>query len=318
MYDVNVLKRYGINVNKCIEIFGNIEMYNETLKDFLDTVDNKIKKLDGYLQAGTLNSYAIDIHALKSDGKYLGFEELAKISSDLELACARKDLEYVKKHHEELLNEIKHSVSIAKLYFGQTTSQEVDSSVITAAASSAVNRAGSAMGSVVSAVPQASESGPVSVVPKQDLNDTIKINLSGIGGIRPIIKPKLMKDKILIVDDSSLIVKFVVRFLSDDYEVLSASDGSEAIKLLDDPNFRSDIKLCLLDLNMPNVDGYQVLEHCKVNDYYKDLPIAVESGVEDTSSLDRVNSYPIVGILLKPFKESDLRRVVEKSYATYF
>ena len=48
------------------------------------------------------------------------------------------------------------------------------------------------------------------------------------------------------------------------------------------------------------------------------LPIAVESGVEDTNSLDKVNSYPIVGILIKPFKESDLRRIVEKSYATYF
>ena len=65
-------------------------------------------------------------------------------------------------------------------------------------------------------------------------------------------------------------------------------------------------------------DGYQVLERCKEHEYYEELPIVVESGVEDTASLDKVNSYPIVGILLKPFKESDLRRVVEKSYATYF
>lgn len=316
MYDVNVLTKYGINVNKCLEIFGNIEMYNETLNDFLNSVDSKIEKMSSYVQNNDLNMYAIDVHALKSDAKYLGFNDLAKISSELERACSKNDVQFVNTNHQQLINQVKTSVNIAKYYFGKATPQDVENAMAVAGGGQDSQMP---ISSVQSSTPTPSVSSvttPSSVMPQQTADEpTVKINLSGI---RPIIKPKLMKDKILIVDDSNLIVKFVIRFLSDDYEVLSASDGAEAIKLLDDPNFRSDLKLCLLDLNMPNVNGYQVLEHCKQHDYYKDLPIAVESGVEDTSSLDKVNSYPIVGILLKPFKESDLKRVVEKSYATYF
>ena len=309
MYDVQVLKKNGIDVNKCIEIFGNIEMYNESLKDFLNSIDDKVLKMTEYLNTNNMELYFVDVHALKSDARYLGFYDLSKIALELDSACEKKDYGFVKANHNQLEEQAKLSANIAKLYFGIAKPQEVDSSL---------------------AVTQVSSETPTDTLQENstktnELNNivsqepgTIKINLSNGAGIRPIIRPKLMKDKILIVDDSMLIIKFVKRFLNDDYEVLSANDGAEAIKLLDDTEFRTDLKLCLLDLNMPNVDGYQVLEHCKQKGYYEDLPIVVESGVEDTASLDKVNSYPIVGILLKPFKESDLRRVVEKSYATYF
>ena len=48
------------------------------------------------------------------------------------------------------------------------------------------------------------------------------------------------------------------------------------------------------------------------------MPVAVESGVEDMASLDRVNAYPIVDVLSKPFNERDVQRVIEKCLATYF
>ncbi len=313
MYDIEVLKRNKIDVNKCIEIFGNIEMYNESLKDFLNGIDAKIAKMTEFINSNRMDLYFIDVHALKSDARYLGFYDLSKIAFDLESACEKNNFEFVKANHSALIDQARLSVNIAKLYFGIAKPQEVDPSLAVASAPTAKLFDSSTVAKEFTT--NVNEQKQIQVVP-QTASTTIKINVSN--GIRPIIKPKLMKDKILIVDDSALIIKFVNRFLQEDYEVLSASDGEQAIKLLDDPEFRSDIKLCLLDLNMPNVDGYQVLQYCKEHDYYKDLPIVVESGVEDTASLDKVNSYPIVGILLKPFKESDLRRVVEKSYATYF
>ena len=310
MYDINVLKNNGIDMTKCLEFFGNIEMYDETLKDFLGAIAAKVTTMGSNLAAGKLNEYLIDLHSLKSDARYLGFDGLSKVVTDIEAACIKNDINYVKANHTNMLLELKKAVNIAKLYFRVASPKDVESGIATAEKSSGngVDITGSQEVKVTSVVPTEQTS----------TDTTIKINLGGGEGIRPIIRPKLMKDKIMIVDDSSLIVKFVIRFLSDDYEIISASDGGEAIAKLDDENFRNDIKLVLLDLNMPKVDGYQVLEHCLKNDYYKDVPIAVESGIEDAASLDKVNSYPIVGILLKPFKESDLRRVVEKSLATYF
>ena len=312
MYDVNVLKNNGINVTKCLEFFGNMEMYDETLKDFLGAVAPKVTAMGSNLAAGKLNDYLIDLHSLKSDARYLGFDGLSKVVTEIEAACMKNDVAYVKTNHANMLVELKKAVNIAKLYFRVASPQDVESSLTVA------SKDGNKAGTVD--VTGTQEVKVTSVAPTEQTatDTTVKINLGGGEGIRPIIRPKLMKDKIMIVDDSSLIVKFVIRFLSEDYEIISASDGGEAIEKLDDENFRNDIKLVLLDLNMPKVDGYQVLEHCLKNDYYKDVPIAVESGIEDAASLDRVNSYPIVGILLKPFKESDLRRVVEKSLATYF
>ena len=123
---------------------------------------------------------------------------------------------------------------------------------------------------------------------------------------------------ILVVDDSNLVANFVKKIFDTRYDVVIASDGAKAIELCQDADFRAKIKACLLDLNMPNVDGYAVLEHFKQEGYFVRMPVAVISGVEDMESIDKVNNYPIVDILAKPFNERDVQRVVEKCLATYF
>ncbi len=308
MYDVNVLTKNGINVEKCLEFFGNMDMYNDTLKDFMAAIPPRVTQMGKDLAENKVNDYLVNLHLIKSDARYLGFDDLSKVVTEIEGFCMKNDVTAIKQNHPNMLVEIKNAINIAKQYLGMASPKDVGTNITTAGTNEGDS---SITGSTNVKV--------TSVVPEQTITTpTVKINLGGGEGIRPIIRPKLMKDKIMIVDDSSLIVKFVIKFLSDDYEIISAGDGGEAIAKLDDPAFRQDIKLVLLDLNMPKVDGYQVLEHCLKNDYYKDVPIAVESGIEDASSLDRVNSYPVVGILLKPFKEADLRRVVEKSLDTYF
>ena len=123
---------------------------------------------------------------------------------------------------------------------------------------------------------------------------------------------------ILVVDDSNLVANFVKKIFDSRYDVVIANDGAKAIELCADDAFRQKIKACLLDLNMPNVDGYQVLEDFYQKGYFVKMPIAVISGVEDMESIDRVNKYPIIDILAKPFNERDVQRVVEKCLAAYF
>ena len=58
------------------------------------------------------NNYAILSHALKSDSKYLGFRKLAELSLNNELKGKENDLEYIKKHYNELMLELQNIINI--------------------------------------------------------------------------------------------------------------------------------------------------------------------------------------------------------------
>ena len=69
---------------------------------------------------------------------------------------------------------------------------------------------------------------------------------------------------------------------------------------------------------MPNVSGFDVMDHFKEKGFFVRTPVAVISGAEDAETLDRAKSYPIIDVLAKPFNERDVQRVVEKCLACYF
>ena len=105
----------------------------------------------------------------------------------------------------------------------------------------------------------------------------------------------------------------ILKILDDSYEVISANDGKEAIDILDDERKRNDIKAVLLDLNMPNVNGFEVLDFYKNKDLFRSIPISIITGVDDKESINKAFKYPIVDILLKPFNERDVKRILEKT-----
>ena len=80
MKDVNILRANGINLDKSLELFGDIETYNETLETFLNEIDDKITKIKNYKEVADMANYAILVHSLKSDAKYFGFDKLADLS----------------------------------------------------------------------------------------------------------------------------------------------------------------------------------------------------------------------------------------------
>ncbi len=127
-------------------------------------------------------------------------------------------------------------------------------------------------------------------------------------------KEKTIHDKaILVVDDSNLIRNFILKIFDDSFEVISATDGREAIDILSDDAKRQNINAVLLDLNMPNVDGFEVLNYYKTNDLFKSIPISIITGVDDKDSIDKAFKYPIIDILLKPFNERDVKKILEKT-----
>ena len=114
---------------------------------------------------------------------------------------------------------------------------------------------------------------------------------------------------ILVVDDSNVISNFITKIFNNEYEVIVANDGQEAIDKLS--IMSNSIRAMLLDLNMPNVDGYEVLKFMKTNDFFKKINVAIISGTDSSKILETTRDYPIKAILEKPFNETNIKRVVE-------
>lgn len=121
------------------------------------------------------------------------------------------------------------------------------------------------------------------------------------------------KKTILVVDDSNIVRNFVKRSFDDKYNVASAEDGEEAIKIIEANKENDMIEAILLDLNMPKVDGFGVLEYIKSNDLFKKMPVSIISGDSSKETIDKAFTYPIVDMLGKPFSDQNVKMVIDKT-----
>lgn len=101
----DLLKENGIDVESGIELLGDIEMYSDTLKDFMDEIDERLSKIDEYKKNNDMENYAIEVHAMKGDSKYLGFTKLAELSLNHQMKSQENDSDYVNEHYDELVKE---------------------------------------------------------------------------------------------------------------------------------------------------------------------------------------------------------------------
>ena len=112
----NYLKEHGVDLDHALELLGDIEMYNMTLHDYLEEIDNKHKELKNYLEMEDMDNYAVLVHSMKSDAKYLGFMDLADICYQHELKSKEKDIDFCRENFTKLENELNKYVSIAREY----------------------------------------------------------------------------------------------------------------------------------------------------------------------------------------------------------
>ena len=121
MKDVNLLISNGVNIEKSLELFGDMETYNDTLHDFLNEVEGKLAKIKAYKENGDMANYAILVHSLKSDSKYFGFEKLAELAYNHEMESKANNMYYITDHFDELMMEANRIVALVKQYMGITT-----------------------------------------------------------------------------------------------------------------------------------------------------------------------------------------------------
>ena len=118
-------------------------------------------------------------------------------------------------------------------------------------------------------------------------------------------------DKAIIVEDDFMIIRHIIeKSLNDEYVVLKASNGKEAIKHITDKKY--DIIGMILDLNMPESDGFMVLNYFKNNNLFKKYPIVIISGDDTKETIDKAFTYGIVDMLNKPFSKDNIKNMINK------
>lgn len=252
MFNEKILTDNGVNLKKSLELFGDMNTYNESLSDFLKDVESKIANIKKYKENGDMANYAILVHSLKSDAKYFGFEKLAELSYDHEMKSKSNDIYYVSEHYNELMDEVEKIVDVVRTYLG------------------------------------------VGGIEKDNSKNATNPLSSGT---------------ILVVDDSNIIANFISKIFNSSYKLIITKDGREAIDALANPN--NLIKSMLLDLNMPNVNGYEVLRFMKTNNLFKNINVAIITGTDSKSVLNNISEYPVMAVIEKPFNEANIKKVVE-------
>lgn len=116
--DINILINNGVDINKSLELLEDMDMYNDTLKDFYNEAEQRLMNIVNYYNIGDMPNYAILVHAQKSDSKYLGFTKLAELSYNHEMASKENNVEYVRTNIQELLNEANRVIKFVKEYLG--------------------------------------------------------------------------------------------------------------------------------------------------------------------------------------------------------
>ena len=116
VFDRAYLESNGVDVNHALELLGDMEMYNMTINDFMKEIDEKWNRIISCRDSKDMPNYAIDVHSLKSDCKYLGFMTLADISYQHELKSKENDVEFVLNNFAQLEEEYHKMYEIAKNY----------------------------------------------------------------------------------------------------------------------------------------------------------------------------------------------------------
>ena len=123
------------------------------------------------------------------------------------------------------------------------------------------------------------------------------------------------KKYLLVVDDSVIITNFVKKIFNEAFEVLVAKDGNEAIQIVKAK--KDNIVGMLLDLNMPNCNGFEVLEYFKQKDLFKKISVSLLTGEDSKESISKAFEYPIVDMLSKPFNAEKARNIIEKMISVH-
>lgn len=114
------------------------------------------------------------------------------------------------------------------------------------------------------------------------------------------------RKKLLIADDSEMNRAILANMLEQDFEIMEVSDGKEALAALQ--IYRKDLSALLLDIVMPGMDGFQVLEEMKQRQWLEDVPTVMISAETGSSYIDQAFELGAADYINRPFSATVVRR----------
>lgn len=128
---------------------------------------------------------------------------------------------------------------------------------------------------------------------------------------------KIMQEKykILIVDDSAMNRAILADILEDNFEILEASDGFEAIQII--KQYNSKLSLILLDLIMPNMDGLDVLAVMNSGEWINNIPVIMISAENSPTYVERAYELGVTDFINRPFNAYVVRKRVANTIMLY-
>ena len=126
-----------------------------------------------------------------------------------------------------------------------------------------------------------------------------------------MFNPIIEENAILVCDDSNITRNLIEHIFKDKYKILMATNGQGAKDIID--VMGDSIACILLDLNMPDVDGFAVLDYFMEKGILEKKPVCIVTGEDAPEIIGKVKTYPVTAILLKPFSAEQIENVVTKA-----
>ena len=123
------------------------------------------------------------------------------------------------------------------------------------------------------------------------------------------------KNKILVVDDKGINRYMLGNIFREEYEIVEASGGQMAIDVMETE--AGSLAVVLLDIIMPVMNGFGVLEYMKEKGLLDRLPVVIVTDDDSEETSDRAYEYKVADIMIKPFEPKIIRRRVQNIIDLY-
>lgn len=125
----------------------------------------------------------------------------------------------------------------------------------------------------------------------------------------------LNSKKILIVDDKGINRYMLAEIFREQYEVIEAAGGAAAIERINQEG--NNLAVILLDIIMPGIDGFGVLDYLKERDMLNIVPVVIVTDDSSEETAMRAFEYNVADMVIKPFEPRIIKRRVQNIMELY-
>ncbi len=140
---------------------------------------------------------------------------------------------------------------------------------------------------------------------KSNFNEIVNVINKVKSDLKDFLNSTTIKKSLLVVDDSNIIINYIENLVKNEYNVVRANNGIEAVNKLDE-----NIYAILLDINMPKSNGIDVLKYLTDNDLMDKIPVVIITGNDTKDAIKEVIGYNVLDVLNKPFTPDNIKRVM--------